>query len=82
MPIAYFEDEPDAEAAASMLKELGFTATVHSCTTEKYSDMVKKFFRGEIGLYEKDAVLESDDAAPDSFETIVIRHHGRPAQGI
>ena len=79
MRVAYFEDEPDAEAAASMLRELGFTATVHSCTSETYSDMLKKFFRGEIGLYEKDAVLESD-AAADSFETIVVRHHGRPAE--
>ena len=81
MRTAYFDGEPTAEAAAQVLRELGFKAVVHRCTNESYADTVKKFFRGEIGNFERNAVVESDADAV-SFETVIIRHHGRVARGV
>lgn len=78
---AYFDGEPDAWAAVQVLHELGFNAEVHRVGTETYEQTVKKFFQGEIGNYETNAIVESD-ADPESFETVIIRHHGRVAQGI
>lgn len=78
---AYFDGEPDAWAAAQVLHELGFKAEVHRVGTETYKETVKKFFLGETGNYETNAIVESD-ADPKSFETVIIRHHGRVAQGI
>jgi hypothetical protein len=77
MRSAYFEDEPDAQAAAIVLRDLGFNAVVRSCTTDTYAQTVGKFFRGEIGNWENNAVLSSDDASYNSFETAIIRHRGR-----
>lgn len=81
MRTAYFTAEPDAWAAAQVLHELGFNAEVQRCGTETYEETVKKFFVGEIGNYEKNAIVESD-ADPESFQTVIIRHHGRVAEGI
>jgi hypothetical protein len=77
MRSAYFEDEPDAEAAAIVLRDLGFNAVVRSCTTETFAQTIGKFFRGEIGNWENNAVLESDNAPYQSFEIAIIRHGGR-----
>jgi hypothetical protein len=82
MLVAYFDGEPDAWAAAHVLGELGFNAEVQRCTDEPYTETVKKFFLGQTDNFEKNAALLSDDADPKSFETVVIRHHGRPAQGV
>jgi hypothetical protein len=60
---AYFEDEPDAEAAAGVLQDLSYA--------------IAKFYRGEIGDNENNAVLLSDEAPYDSFTTVVTRHGGR-----
>jgi hypothetical protein len=81
MRIAYFDGEPDAQAAADVLQTLGFEAVVHRCTDETYTETVRKFFEGKSGNFERNAVLESD-ADPESFETVIIRHHGRVARGI
>lgn len=80
MQIAYFDGEPDAQAAAQVLQELGFNAEVHRCTDETYAETVKKFFDGVTGNFERNAVVESD-ADPESFETVVMRHHGRVTEG-
>ncbi len=79
---AYFDGEPDAWAAANALHELGYSAEVHHVGTETYKETVKKFFEGEIGEFETNAILQSDDAEPEAFEQVIIRHHGRPAIGI
>jgi hypothetical protein len=79
--IAYFDGEPGAQAAAQVLQELGFTAVVHRCTDEPYAATIRKFFDGEIRNFEINAVVESD-ADPESFETVILRHHGRPARGV
>jgi hypothetical protein len=81
MRIAYFDGEPDAQAAAQVLQELGFTAQVYRCTDESYTQTIRKFFDGEIGNFEKNAALTSD-ADAESFQTIITRHHGRVAYGI
>jgi hypothetical protein len=81
MLVAYFDGEPDAWAAAQVLKDLGFKAEVQLCTDESYTETVKKFFLGETDNFEKNAALLSD-ADPKSFETVVIRHHGRPTEGV
>jgi hypothetical protein len=82
MLVAYFDGEPDAWAASQVLKDLGFTAEVQRLTDETYTETVKKFFLGQTDNFEKNAALLSDDADPKVFETVVIRHHGRPAQGV
>jgi hypothetical protein len=79
--IAYFDGEPDAQAAAGVLRELGYTAEVHRCTDEPYAETVKKFFEGAIGNFEKNAVVTSD-ADPDSFQRIITEHGGRVAYGV
>jgi len=81
MRTAYFDAEPDAWAAASVLHELGYNAEVHRVGTETYAENVKKFFEGESSGFETNAIVESD-AEPEAFEQVIIRHHGRPAQGI
>ena len=81
MRSAYFDGEPDAQAAAQVLQDLGFRAAVHSCTDESYTDTVRKFFEGKSGNFGRNAVLRSD-ADPESFETVIIRHHGRVTRGI
>ena len=81
MRIAYFDGEPGAQAAAQVLQELGFKAVVRRCTSESYAETVEKFFDGEIRNFEINAVVESD-ADPETFETVILRHHGRPAQGV
>lgn len=81
MRVAYFDGEPGADAAAQVLRELGFTAVVHRCTDESYTETVKKFFRGEIGNFEQNAAVESDADAV-TFETVIYRHHGRVARGV
>lgn len=78
---AYFDGEPEAWAAAQVLRDLGFNAEVHRVGTETYEQTVKKFFRGEIGNYETNAIVESD-ADPESFETVILRHYGRVAHGV
>ena len=81
MRSAYFDGEPDAQAAADVLHELGFEAVVHLCTNEPYTETVLKFFEGKSGNFERNAELKSD-ADPESFETVITRHHGRVARGI
>ena len=78
---AFFDAEPDAWAAANALRELGYNAEIHRVGTESYKENVKKFFEGESGEFETNAILESD-AEPQAFEEVIIRHHGRPAQGV
>jgi hypothetical protein len=81
MPIAYFDGEPDAQAAAQVIQELGFNAVVQPCTTETYGETIKKFFQGASGYFERGAVVDSD-ADPESFQIIITRHHGRVARGV
>jgi hypothetical protein len=80
--MAFFDGEPDAWAAAQVLKELGYTAEVHRCTEEPYAQTAREFFEGEIGDFEKNAIVVSDDADPEAFQSIMTRHGGRVAQGI
>ncbi|MGZ3496905.1 MAG: hypothetical protein ACXWNK_16510 [Vulcanimicrobiaceae bacterium] len=75
MPTAYFNAEPDALAAAQVLRDLGFTADVRLCGTEPYDERVKKFFEGQGSIFGTNAVVESD-ADAEAFATVITRHHG------
>lgn len=78
MPIAAFEDEPQASAAATALRELGFTAEVTTRSGgDTYDERARSLFTGNPPPFEAHALLESD-ADLDRFARVVQRHHGFP----
>jgi len=80
MQLAYFDGEPDATAAASALRDLGFDADVLNADEKQYAEDVKRFIRGEVDGFEPKVILRSD-ADEDTFETVVRRHYGRVETG-
>ncbi|HEY3675513.1 MAG TPA: hypothetical protein VGK84_05935 [Candidatus Tumulicola sp.] len=77
MLTAVFEHEPDAEAAAIVLRNDGFDAkvTLKNQSGENYDDRMRDFFSGREHPFEVHAVLTSD-ARSDEFAREVIAHHG------
>jgi hypothetical protein len=75
MPKAAFEHEPDAESAAGVLRDLGFSARLVERSDESYDDRMRAFFSGRERPFEVHAVLVSD-AGIDTFEREVASHHG------
>lgn len=76
MPIAAFEDEPQAGAAASALRDLGFTVEVTTRNSgDTYDERTRALIAGHPPPFEMHALLSSD-ADVDSFARIVQRHHG------
>jgi hypothetical protein len=77
MPKAVFENEPDAEATAIVLRNQGSSAQfklVHQ-EDQSYDDRMRDFFSGREHPFTVHAVLTSD-ASGDSFAREVAAHHG------
>jgi hypothetical protein len=77
MLTAVFENEPDAEATAIVLRNQGFDARVKLTHQdgEKYGDRMRDFFSGREHPFQVHAVLTSD-AGGDEFAREVAAHHG------
>lgn len=76
MPSAAFESEPQASAAATTLRELGFTADVYVQGANDFEERARSFFSGEPAAFEPKAILVSDDVDEERFLRTVQRHYG------
>jgi hypothetical protein len=75
MPIAAFESEPQASAAANALRELGFNAEVTTSGGADFDERMRRFFAGNPEPFEAHALLNSD-ADDERFARTVQRHYG------
>ncbi|HTU82562.1 MAG TPA: hypothetical protein VMF61_10555 [Candidatus Acidoferrales bacterium] len=75
MRVAAFEDEPDAQATAILLRELGFTARVVEKGGNSYDERMRAFLSGRTVDFEIHAFLLSD-ADEERFRREVQVHHG------
>jgi len=76
MPKAAFESEPQADAAATALRELGFNAEVLVRAGPDFDERTREFFAGNTPPFEAHAVLHSTDADDERFARIAQRHYG------
>jgi hypothetical protein len=76
MAIAAFESEPQATAAATVLRELGFSADVIVRGTNTFEERTRNFFAGKPAPFEPHALLVSGDADEERFLRTVQRHYG------
>jgi len=76
MRIAAFENEPEASAAATILREQGYNSRVVTRRSEAYEDRLRDFFRGKQRTFEPAALVISDDAEFESFARVAQRHYG------
>ncbi|MBV8489360.1 MAG: hypothetical protein JO199_02430 [Candidatus Eremiobacteraeota bacterium] len=80
MRYAAFENEPDAEATAIVLRENGYNATVLMGDEGGFERRTREFFQGKEQPYETHAVVASD-ADEDVFARNVVRHKGTVIRG-
>jgi hypothetical protein len=80
MNIAAFENEPDAEATATVLRENGYDAQVVLKGGEEYEERMHDFFQGKPVAFEAHALVLSD-ADDDIFMRNVQRHYGHIIRG-
>jgi hypothetical protein len=76
MPAAAFESEPQASAAATVLKELGFNSEVFVRGANDFDERTRSFLSGNAPPFETNAVLVSSDADDERFLRTVQRHYG------
>lgn len=76
MPAAIFESEPQASAAAGILRELGFDSQVVVRGADDYEERARAFLTGNPPPFEPNAVLFSNDADQERFVRTVQRHYG------
>jgi signal recognition particle subunit SEC65 len=76
VPAAAFESEPQASAAATTLRELGFTAEVYVHGANDFEERTRSFFSGNPAPFEAKALLVSNDADEERFLRTVQRHYG------
>lgn len=76
MATAAFESEPQASAAAIILRELGFNADVYVRDGADFERRAREFFAGNPPAFEPKAILVSDDVDRDRFIRTVQRHYG------
>lgn len=76
MATAAFESEPQAAAAATILRELGFNADVYVRDGENFEARTREFFGGNPPAFEPEAILVSADVDRDRFVRTVQRHYG------
>ncbi len=79
--LAIFEDEPQAEQAATMLREQGFQAEVMPVSSESYGEAIKRFFRGETHGFNGTTLVVSEDAEEEPFDNAVVKQYGRVITG-
>jgi hypothetical protein len=75
MPIAAFEAEPQAKAAASALRDLGFDAEVILRDGPSFDERTAAFFQGRSQPFEAHAIVVTN-AETEPFTRAVQRHYG------
>ncbi|MBV9720063.1 MAG: hypothetical protein JOZ77_12145 [Candidatus Eremiobacteraeota bacterium] len=81
MPTAAFESEPQASAAAIVLKELGFNSEVFVRGANDFEERTRSFLSGSPTKFEPNAILVSSDADDERFLRTVQRHYGIVVRG-
>ena len=81
MRIAAFENEPEAAATATMLRERGFDSEVVTRDDEAYDENLRDFFHGKPRTYEPHAFVISGDAEYEPFRNAAQRHYGFVIRG-
>ena len=76
MPAAVFESEPQASAAATVLRELGFDSQVVVPGANTFDERARAFFTGNAAPFEAHALLLSSNADDERFLRTVQRHYG------
>ena len=76
MATAVFESEPQASAAAIVLRELGFQAQVVVPGGNDFEERARAFLSGNPAPFQANALLRSDDADSERFLRTVQRHYG------
>ncbi len=76
MRIAAFENEPEAAATATMLKERGYDSKVVPRDAQAYETTLKDFFAGKPRTYEPHAFVISESAEFEPFRRAANRHYG------
>jgi hypothetical protein len=81
MRIAAFENEPEAEATARMLRERGYDSKVVIREEQAYAQTSKEFFAGKPRTYEPHAFVISENADFKPFQRAANRHYGFVIRG-
>jgi hypothetical protein len=81
MRIAAFENEPEAAATATMLRERGYGTKVVTRKDEAYTESLRDFFHGKPRTYEPRAFVISGDAEYEPFMRAAQRHYGFVIRG-
>ena len=81
MRIAAFENEPEAEAAAIMLRERGYDSTVVKQSDRSYEERVADYFRGKPRTYQPNALVISETADFEPFANAAQKHYGFVIRG-
>lgn len=75
--IATFEEEPDAEATATALREQGHECQVVTKSDKSYDERMRDFFSGKPHPFETHALLITDDVEDAAFAREVRLHYGQ-----
>jgi hypothetical protein len=81
MRIAAFENEPEAAAAATILRERGYDSKVVVRNEKSYEQTLKQFFAGQPRTYEPHAFVISESAEFEPFRRAANRHYGFVIRG-
>lgn len=81
MRIAAFENEPEASATATILREEGYNSKVVTRKSESYDQRVRDFFRGKPRTFDPVAFVISDNADFEPFVRVARRHYGFVIRG-
>lgn len=81
MRIAAFENEPEAAATATMLRERGYDSEIVTRDNEAYEDSLRDFFHGKPRTYKPRAFVISGDAEYEPFRTAAQRNYGFVIRG-
>lgn len=81
MRIAAFENEPEAAATATMLRERGYDTKVVTRENKAYKESLRDFFRGKPRTYEPRAFVISGNAEYEPFKTAAQRNYGFVIRG-
>ncbi len=76
MAAAVFESEPQASAAAIVLRELGFDADVYVRGADNFEERARAFLTGNPAPFEANAILVSNTADQERFLRTIQRHYG------
>lgn len=81
MRIAAFENEPEAAATATMLRERGYDTQIVTRDDGAYEDSLRDFFHGKPRTYKPHAFVISGDADYEPFKMAAQRHYGFVIRG-